>query len=93
MPFQMIAGLANAGVNVANGIMNYRAQQDTNALNERLLRESWQRDDKAFSRAYDDITSKGFSPLAALGQTFGNTNPMSLESPRLDMDLSSPVEP
>lgn len=84
MPFQMIAGLANAGVNVATGIMNYRQQQDTNALNERLLRESWARDDKSFSRAYDDITSKGFSPLAALGQSFGNTNPMSLESPRLD---------
>lgn len=89
MPFQMISGLANAGVNVATGIMNYRQQQDTNALNERLLRESWSRDDKAFSRAYDDITSKGFSPLAALGQSFGNTNPMSLEAPQLSMDLSS----
>lgn len=89
MPFQMISGLANAGVNLATGIMNYRQQQDTNALNERLLRESWARDDKSFSRAYDDITSKGFSPLAALGQSFGNTNPMSLEAPQLSMDLSS----
>lgn len=89
MPFQMIAGLANAGVNVANGIMNYRSQQETNALNERLLRESWRRDDTAFSRAYDDITSKGFSPLAALGQSFGNTNPMSLQAPQMNMDLSS----
>ena len=88
MPFQMISGLANAGVNIATGIMNYRQQQDTNALNERLLRESWSRDDHAFSRAYDDITSKGFSPLAALGQSFGNTNPMSLEAPQLSMDLS-----
>lgn len=91
MPFQMISGLVNSGVNLATGIMNYRAQQDTNAQNERLLRESWARDDKAFSRAYDDITSKGFSPLAALGQSFGNTNPMSLESPQLN--FGSGLEP
>lgn len=89
MPFQMIAGLANSGVNIANGIMNYLSQQDTNLKNEQLLRESWRRDDTAFSRAYNDITSKGFSPLATLGQSFGNTNPMSLEAPQLSMDLSS----
>lgn len=87
----LITGLISSGVSVYNGVQNRNEQRNTNARNEELLRESWARDDKAFSRAYDDITSKGFSPLAALGQSFGNTNPMSLEAPQLSMDTSSLV--
>lgn len=85
----LITGLVSSGVSVYSGIQNRDEQRNTNAKNEQLLRESWARDDTAFSRAYNDITSKGFSPLAALGQSFGNTNPMSLQAPTLSMDTSS----
>lgn len=81
--------LLNSGVQLFNSISNYNSQRDINQANIDMTKESWSRDDKSFSRAYDDIVSKGFSPLAALGQSFGNTNPASLSAPLLSGDLSS----
>ena len=70
--------------NVVGSVMNYSEQENANKKNEELLRESWQRDDTATQRTKDDVEAAGFSPLAAIGNNLGNTNPVQMTAPQLD---------
>ena len=70
--------------NVVGSVMNYSEQENANKKNEELLRESWQRDDTATQRTKADVEAAGFSPLAAIGNNLGNTNPVQMTAPQLD---------
>lgn len=85
----LVGGLFNL---IGSGI-NYGAQQQANIKNEELLRESWARDDSQIQRARKDAEAAGFSPLAALGNMPGNTNPTTMQAPQLDTSgISNSIE-
>lgn len=76
-----MVGTAIAGITT---LANYGLQKQTNIKNEELLRESWARDDNAMQRARKDAEAAGFSPLAAIGNSLGNTNPTAMNAPEIN---------
>lgn len=88
-----IGSLVGGLFNLVGAGINYGAQQQTNMKNEELLRESWARDDSQMQRARKDAEAAGFSPLAALGNMPGNTNPTTMQAPQLDTSgVSNSIE-
>lgn len=75
--------LIGAGATLYGTKMQVEAQEDTNKQNERLLRESWGRDDTSYQRAAADLEAAGINPLmagqfggASSGQLIQLQNPM-----------------
>ena len=66
-----LMGLGAAGIDAAAASSmnkaNIEMQRETNALNEKLMRESWQREDTAVQRRAADLKAAGQSSLLAAG--------------------------
>lgn len=85
-----IADIANSAVNntlnTAGFIYNIFSNERNFNYQKQLQKEIFSREDTAFQRRLSDVTSAGFSPLAALGSSAGSGGSVSV-SPRL-----SPVD-
>jgi len=81
-----LMGLGAAGIDAAAAQQINRAniemQRETNALNEQLMRESWQREDTAVQRRAADLRAAGQSPLLAAGAAAQSSGPVSMTAPR-----------
>lgn len=75
------AGIDYAAANKMNKA-NIEMQRETNALNEKLMRESWQREDNAVQRRAADLKAAGQSPLLASGAAAQASGPVSMTAPR-----------
>lgn len=83
----------NAGVSIWNQERTNQANRaiadknidltrETNAWNERLMREAWARDDTARQRMVADLESAGLSKWLATGASPGSSSPVSMTSPQ-----------
>lgn len=66
--------------NIAKENRNLTA--DTNAQNERLMREAWARDDNARQRMVADLEKAGLSKWLAAGASPMTSSPISLSAPQ-----------
>lgn len=88
-----LGGVASGVGTVAQGWMNYKATQDTNAANIKmneannaqnlaLTQQSWRRDDNAIRRRVADMRAAGLNPVLAAGQGAQSTPPIAMQSGR-----------
>ena len=61
---------------------NMELQRETNAQNERLMREAWARDDNARQRMVADLEKAGLSKWLATGASPMTSSPISLSAPQ-----------
>jgi hypothetical protein len=61
---------------------NIALQRETNAQNERLMREGWGREDTAVQRRAADLAAAGQSPLMAAGAAAQSGGPASMIAPK-----------
>lgn len=61
---------------------NYEAVEATNAMNEKLMREGWARDDTARQRMVADLENAGLSKWLAAGSSPMNSSPITLQAPQ-----------
>lgn len=85
MPFGMIGSIIGAGISSgassANNERNIAMQRETNAQNERLMRESWGREDNAIQRRVTDLNQAGLSPVLAAGAAASSSSPIKMDAP------------
>lgn len=62
-PAMAVAGIASSAL---SSISNAASVSRTNALNERLQREQWSRDDSAYQRSVADMQKAGLNPLSGV---------------------------
>lgn len=92
--------LGNIGINIANLISqkknreaNISMTRETNRQNERLMRESWSREDTAIQRQVADLKAAGFNPLLAAGGAGSPTSaPIRAEAPQGDAPRMSDID-
>lgn len=91
--------LLDSSINALNGAVanatNYKVaqenlqyQKDTNLWNERLMRESWAREDNAVQRRVADLKKAGLSPVLAAGSAAQSSSPVQMKSPHNDYQYS-----
>lgn len=78
----LAGGITSALSNKSINESNIKMQRETNAQNERLLRESWGREDNAVQRRASDLEAAGISPLMAAGSAAASSAPTRMESPK-----------
>lgn len=79
-----ISAISAIGFGIWQNVQNQKNVESTNAQNQSNLEEAWERDDSELQRRKNDALAAGFSPVAALGGSSGNTNPISLSAPEVD---------
>ena len=73
----------NLNYQYAANASNIAMQQETNALNEKLMREGWARDDTARQRMVKDLESAGLSKWLATGASPMSSSPVSMGAPQV----------
>ena len=72
-----------------SSLINYASTQSTNAQNERLMRESWSREDNAVQRRKADLEAAGMNPVLAAGDAAAAGAPIQHQAPQVDSDFLS----
>ena len=80
--FSNIAGFAFNGL---GSIINFIQQDNVMKQEQKNLETAWSRDDSVLQRSRADAELAGYSPLAGLGASAGNTSPTQLSAPQLEM--------
>ncbi len=77
----ILGGALAAGGSIYNNERNIWMQQQTNAQNERLMREAWGREDTAVQRRAADMDAAGFNPVLAVGAPASSMPAVRAEAP------------
>ena len=87
-------GEAENATNLEIAEKNMAMQRETNALNEKLMREGWARDDTARQRMVSDLEAAGLSKWLASGASPMTSSPVSMQAPHNDYqaDYSKQME-
>ncbi len=78
----ILGGALAAGGSIYNNERNIWMQQQTNAQNERLMREAWGREDTAVQRRAADMEAAGFNPVLATGAPASSMPAVRAEAPQ-----------
>lgn len=79
-------GLAAAGLTAA---ANSHAQAQTNALNESMQREQWERDDTAYQRMVQDMQAAGLNPLSSFSSPVSSGLTAQAQAPTFDFSSAA----
>lgn len=75
---------ANAQNTFATNQANIQIANQTNALNEKLQREQWQRDDTAYQRQVADMSAAGLNPLSSFNTPSSGSLSTQMQSPTMN---------
>ena len=84
----LAAGISATAQQLGNWY-NARQVKKTNAYNEALMRESWQREDTAVQRRVEDLKNAGMSPLLAAGDAAQTSQPITTQAAKGSFNIDA----